>query len=221
MSPLFLCFECKHFSVQDNSVVLCVVQQSSLTLAQRLEGEVDPLKSLVSIVQTLEHRFWFVGFVCSHCLKYLISCLGYLLYVLWGEDPRTVCEIQNVKMKRFTCSTSGKGADEAVPAWKSTVLNNLRKEFCSCSPAPSRARGRGLQIQEFPGAVALPGRRVDVLNPPAPLCAMRTKSPWQQSWQLGNSSCCLMKNIRKITHSTSLSSLCILLFITKKKKSVL
>lgn len=56
-----------------------------------------------------------------------------------------------------------------------------------------------------------------MLSPPAPLHAMRTKSPWQQSWQLGNSSCCFMENIRKITHSGSLSPLCIFLFITKKK----
>lgn len=58
-----------------------------------------------------------------------------------------------------------------------------------------------------------------MLSPPAPLHAMRTKSPWQQSWQLGNSSCCFMENIRKITHSGSLSPLCIFLFITKKKCS--
>lgn len=49
ISPLFLCLECEHFSVQDDSVVLCVAQQNSLTLAQGLEGEVDPLKSLLSI----------------------------------------------------------------------------------------------------------------------------------------------------------------------------
>lgn len=71
---------------------------------------------------------------------------------------------------------TGKGEDnEAVPVWESTVLNDLSKELCSCRLIPTRVRGRGLLMQEFPGAVTFPGRREDAPNSPAPLCAMRTE----------------------------------------------
>lgn len=171
MSPLFLCLERKHFSVQDNSVVLCVVQQSSLTLAQRLEGEVDPLKSLVSIVQTLEHRFWFVGFVCSHCLKYLISCLGYLLYVLWGEDPRTVCEIQNVKMKRFICSTSGEGGRRGCASVEEHSAERPQQGVLLLQPSSQQSQGKGSADPGVPWRRDTPRQEGGCAEPTSPaLC---------------------------------------------------
>lgn len=77
--------------------VVCIGQQTSLTLAQYLEAGEVPLKSLISIVQTVDYCLWLSGWakIRIHWLalpevfQILLRCVLCALRRRW----KTACEI--------------------------------------------------------------------------------------------------------------------------------